>query len=287
MPWWVLGWDGVCWLGHRRVARPWSVGQIRVELADTDQLRLSDDASERSSHRDQQRRAARQHDPPRLAATYADVEAVLLAIEGLQPEKGHETLYVVRALERKRVWCAEALLASATAESQQLLAQARTWAARLGKPVRLGMSETQEACVRGMAAEFPGVPHRDCTHHFLRAGAKPVLEADSRAQGKRRRTIRGLRVIEREVLADQRPPDPTRLPETQAEAVAREVVRDDCTAVRGILHADPGGPLHPPGRRLTEALEEGQASLARHLEAQKGRHPPHAVRVERATATGD
>jgi hypothetical protein len=34
------------------------------------------------------------------------VEAVMLAIDGLQPEKGHETLYVVRELERKRVWFA-------------------------------------------------------------------------------------------------------------------------------------------------------------------------------------
>jgi hypothetical protein len=35
MPWWVLGWDVVCWLGHRRFARHWSVGQIREELVDT------------------------------------------------------------------------------------------------------------------------------------------------------------------------------------------------------------------------------------------------------------
>ena len=60
-----------------------------------------------------------------------------LAIDGLQPEKGHETLYVVRELERKRVWFAEALLSSATAAVQQLLAQARVWAECLGKPVRL------------------------------------------------------------------------------------------------------------------------------------------------------
>jgi hypothetical protein len=31
MPWWVLGWDVVCWLGHRRFARHWSVAQLRGE----------------------------------------------------------------------------------------------------------------------------------------------------------------------------------------------------------------------------------------------------------------
>ena len=58
-----------------------------------------------------------------------------LAIDGLQPEKGHATLYVVRELERKRVWFAEPLLSSATTEVQQLLVQARIWAERLGKLV--------------------------------------------------------------------------------------------------------------------------------------------------------
>jgi hypothetical protein len=46
MPWWVLGWDVVCWLGQRRFARHWSVGQLRAELADTYQIRLSADAIE-------------------------------------------------------------------------------------------------------------------------------------------------------------------------------------------------------------------------------------------------
>ena len=199
MPWWVLGWDVVCWLGQRRFARHWSVGQIRAELGDTYQIRLSADAIETYIHRYQQMLAARHRDPQRMAGVYAPVEAVILAIDGLQPEKGHETLYVVRELRQKRVWFAEALLSSATAEVQQLLAQARTWAERLGKPVRLWMSDKQDALVRGIAAEFPGVPHRYCTNHFLRDVAQPILEADSRAKVRMRRTSRGLRAIERDV----------------------------------------------------------------------------------------
>jgi hypothetical protein len=190
---------------------------------------VSADAIERYSHRYPQRLAARQHDPQQLAAAYADVDAVILSIAGLHPEKGHETLYVGRARERKRVWVAEALLSSATAAVQQLLAQARRWAERLGKPVRLWRSAKQDAVVRGSAAEFPGVPHRYCTHHFLRDVATPILAADSHAQVKRRRTIRGLRAIERDVLAEQHPTvsphgAETHLPEAQPEAVAREVV---------------------------------------------------------------
>src|SRR5215470_7538715 len=289
MPWWVLGWDVVCWLGHRRFARHWAVGQIRTELADTYQIRLSDDAIERYIHRYQRMLAARQHDPHQLAAAYADVEAVILSIDGLQPEKGHETLYVVRELERKRVWFAQALLSSATAEVQQLLVQARSWAEGLGTPVRLWMSDKQDAFVRGIAAEFPGVPHRYCANHFLRDVAQPVLDADSRAKVQMRHTVRGWRAMVREVLAEQRPLAPPRLPEAageptctlkaQAEEGRRDVVRDYCAAVRGILNDDQGGPLLPPGLRMTAALGEVRASLQRNLEVEKGGQRTSASRV--------
>jgi len=199
MPWWVRGWDGVCWLGQRRFARHWSVGQLRTELADTYQIPLSHDAIDRSLRRYQQMLAARQREPQQLAAAYAAVDAVVLAIDGLQPEKGHETLSVVRELERKRVWCAEALLSRAAAAVQPLLGQAQRWAAGLGKPLRLWLSDKHEAFVRGIAAEFPGVPHRYGANHCLRDVAKPVLEADSRAKGQRRRKVRGVRLIERAV----------------------------------------------------------------------------------------
>jgi len=293
MPWWVLGWDVVCWLGHRRFARHWSVGQIRAELADTYRIPVSDDAIERSIRRYQQMVAARQHDPSRLAAAYADVEAVMLSIDGLQPEKGHETLYVVRELTQKRVWCAEALVSSTTEEVQRLLTQAREWAERLEKPVRLWMSDKQAAFVRGIATTFPGVPHRYCANHFLRDVAKPVLAADSHAKVQMRRKVRGLRSIEREVGATQRlavlapeADETAPVDSLQAAAPSPNVALDYCAAVRGILNDDHGGPLHPPGLRMAEALGEVQASLQRNLAAQKGGLRTTSSRGERATLTG-
>jgi len=35
MPYWLIGWDIFCWLGHRRFARHWSVPQLRLELLDS------------------------------------------------------------------------------------------------------------------------------------------------------------------------------------------------------------------------------------------------------------
>src|SRR5205823_9651527 len=109
--------------------------------------------------------AARQQDPQQLASAYQDIGSLWLCIDGVQPEKGHETLYTVREWNAKRIWFAEALLSSNQDEVRRLLVRAREWAERLGKPVRLWLSDRQDAFVTGIASEFSGVPHRYCDNH--------------------------------------------------------------------------------------------------------------------------
>src|SRR2546428_13839599 len=127
--------------------------------------------------------AARQHDPAQLVEAYRDIASLVLTSDGLQPEKGHETLYVVRELMCKRVWCAEPLLSSATQEVRRLIIQARQWAAHWDKPVRAWMSAKQDAFVTAIADEFVGVPHRYCHNPFLRDAAQPCLAMDRTAKG--------------------------------------------------------------------------------------------------------
>jgi len=208
------------------------------------------------------------------------VNKLRLSIDGLQPEKGHETLYVVRELALKRTWFAEALVSSSAREVRRLIAEARVWAERLGKPVAAWVSDKQDAFLTGIAAEFPGVPHRFCENHFLRDVAKPVLEQDRHAKVRMRSKIRGLRAIEREVLEEQLPTaDPAGVTPTGADehsaanvkpsTKAGAVVLDYCTAVKGILNDDQGGPLHPSGLRMAGALREVRQSLERNLQRKK------------------
>lgn len=277
MPWWSIGWDVFCWLGHRRFARHWSVPQLRAELTDGHAIKLSEDAIEDYLQRYQCMLAARQQDFALLQKEYATTREVVLSIDGLQPEKGHETLYVVRELGHERVWFARPLLSSATEEIRPLIVQAKEWADRLGCRIRRWMSDKQDAFVKAIASVCPGVPHRYCNNHFLRDVAKPVLELDSHAKVQMRRKIRGLRTIEREVLkeraaarADQdkdqkRPPAGT---ETSANGM--DIVLDYCAAVRGIINESQGGPLRPPGLRMSQALGEVRRSLRRNVRRKKG-----------------
>jgi hypothetical protein len=333
LPRWIIGWDVFAWIGHRRFARHWSITQIKKELADTYAITLSADTLEDTLRRYQTMVAARHSDPSRLAEEYAEVEDLVLSIDGLQPEKGHETLYVVRELRRQRVWFAESLLSSSADEVRRLLEQSLAWSERLGKPVAGWVSDKQDAFVTGIAAVFPGVPHRYCHNHFLRDLAKPTLELDSHAKVQMRSKVRGLRELERQVLSQRASaaansvtspdpaaveaeraagkavvssatsetaaansvasPDPAAVEELAAGRAAGsketggaaasavgeaavsndtggEVVLDYCAMVRGILNDDQGGPLHPPGLRMAEALTEVRASLQRNLEAKKG-----------------
>lgn len=278
MPRWMIGWDVFCWLGHRRVARHWSVPQLRAELMDGYRIPLSEDAIEKYLRLYQQMLAARQQDPGELRRAYAKSRGLILSIDGLQPEKGHETLYVVRELTQKRVWFAEPLLSSAASEVRRLIVQARQWAEQLGKPVHLWMSDKQDAFLKGIAAEFPGVPHRYCVNHFLRDLAKPVLELDSRAKVKMRCKVRGLRAIEREALTPL--PAAAATPSrgrgnknkqgSRLSEKAAQVVLDYCATVRGILNDSQGGPLYPPGLRMSDALLDVRRSLKRNIRRKKG-----------------
>ena len=164
---------------------------------------MSDDAIEHYVQRYQVMLAARQQDPEQLEQAYEGIDDLILSIDGLQPEKGHETLYVVREIRAKRVWFAVPLLSSAESEIKELIEQARVWAERLGKPVRAWVSDKQDTFLKTIGEVFPGVVHRYCQNHFMRDLAKPVLEADSSAKVQMRRKVRGLRTIEREILTDE------------------------------------------------------------------------------------
>jgi hypothetical protein len=251
-------------------------------LRDSYHIPLSDDAISGYLRRYRCMVAARHQDPTRLALAYKDIDRLVLTIDGLQPEKGHETLYVVRELRGKRVWFAEALLSSSSDEVRRLLVKAKDWAEQLGKPIELWMSDKQDAFVNGIAVEFPDVPHRYCANHFLRDVARPVLEADSHAKVQMRKKVRGLRDIEKQVLRQRHAAQTEQQPASgaaaeaapeSAEDEAAQVVLDYCSAVRGILNDDQGGPLHPPGLRMAEALQEVNESLQRNLDAKKGGAP--------------
>jgi hypothetical protein len=265
-PHWLLGWDAFAHLGQARLARHMSVPEIQEELRESYDIKLSEDCIEDYIAKYQAILAARQRDPAMLKKAYKDIQSVILTIDGLQPEKGHETLYTVRELNAKRVWFAAPLLSSSQAEIRKLIVEAKAMADQLGKPISAWMSDKQDAFVTEIAKVCPSTPHRYCRNHFQRDVAEPVLEVDSHAKVKMRKKVRGLRTIEKNVLE-------RRAAVSEEPSKVDKVVLGYCAAVRGILNKNQGGPLDPPGLRMAEGLKDVRESIQKNIDLQVGGEP--------------
>jgi hypothetical protein len=111
------------------------VPQIHEELLDSYQVNISENTITDYLRKYQVMVAARHQDLERMREAYKECLGVVLTIDGLQPEKGHETLYVVRFLTNQRVWFAQALISISIAEIRKVIQRAKDLAQQLNKPI--------------------------------------------------------------------------------------------------------------------------------------------------------
>jgi hypothetical protein len=198
-PHWLIGWDVFAFIGHRRFSRHWAIPEIREELLETYGIVISHDTIENHIAHYQAILSFRHQDFSQLSKFYEGFSEVVLAIDGLQPEKGHETLYVIREITGKRVWLAEYLLSYTATEVEKLIEKAKSLSVSWKLKVKLWVSEKQDALLKAIKKVFPKTPHQYCENHFIRDLAKPVLEADSAAKVTLRKKNRGLRATEQKM----------------------------------------------------------------------------------------
>ncbi len=190
--------------------------------------------------------ALRLADQARLRARLAQQDQIILALDGLQPDVGHEVLWVLRDCLSGEVLLARSLLGSTEAELVPLL---REVAAAVPVPIGGVISDGQESLRNAVRTALPDVPHQLCQFHYLREAAKPIFEADRHAKVRLKKEVRGVRPIERALAGRD-----------DAEATA---MRGYCLAVRSALTDDGRPPLCAAGLRLHDRLTAIHASLGR------------------------
>jgi hypothetical protein len=89
------------------------------------------------------------------------VGGIILASAGVQPEKRHETLDMLRDVRSGRVRVAKPLLSSATAEIEPLIEEVL----RLGRPIVGVISDTPASTCVAVDHQLPMVPHQVCYVH--------------------------------------------------------------------------------------------------------------------------
>lgn len=171
---------------------------------------------------------------------------VILALDGLQPDVGHEVLWVLRDCLSGEVLLARSLLSATQADLAALL---RTVRQTLQVPI-VGIISDGQLSIRGAVAEvFSDVPHQLCHFHYLHEAAKPIYEADRHAKKELKKRVRGVRPLERRLEGRSDP-----------EAA---VIRGYCAAVRSALTDDGRPPLDASGLKLHDRLSAITASLER------------------------
>lgn len=158
---------------------------------------------------------------------------MIVAIDGLQPDVGHEVLWVIRDVLSGEILPAKSLLSGRQQDLPQLLRQVRD---SCGVQVIGVVSDGQHPTRKAVAEVFPDIPHQLCQFHYLREAARPTYETDRHAKKELKKKVRGVRKIERQVEG-----------RTGAQA---EVVRGYCSAVRSALADGGRPPLDASGLKL-------------------------------------
>jgi hypothetical protein len=250
LPYHEFGLDVMALVGRLRYAEHRSIPEIHRELAGRG-LVVAQRTVTNLLDRYDELRALATADPKRLEPLLRDQRRVILAIDGLQPDVGHEVLWVLRDCLSGEILLARSLLSSTARDLAGLIDQVRE---ALPVPITGVISDGQGSIRKAVARALPGVAHQLCHFHYLREAARPIYEADRHAKKELKKRVRGIRPIEREAET-RREKDPD-----DEEA---EIVRGYCAAVRAALTDDGRPPLAASGLKRHQRLGAIASSLDR------------------------
>jgi hypothetical protein len=247
-----FGLDVIALVGALRFAEHRSVPEIRQALTARG-VAIAERTVTNLLQRYEELVALRLADRAPLAERLTRQGRILLAIDGLQPDVGHEALWVLRDCLSGDILLARSLLGATEADLVPLL---REVADAAGVPIAGVISDGQASIRNAVAAALPGTPHQLCQFHYLREAAKPVFEADRHAKKLLKKEVRGVRPVERALEGRE-----------DDEAAA---IRGYCLAVRSALTDDGRPPRCAAGLKLHDRLHAIHSSLGRVAEQRGG-----------------
>jgi hypothetical protein len=184
---------------------------------------------------------------------------IIISIDGIQPDKGNETIYLVRDVVTGRLLAAENVRCSDAATITRLLRPIHD----LGIPVIGAVSDAQESLLQGIAALWPDIPHQVCQFHYLREAGRPMYEHDRGVRKQMRKAIQqDVRTVRQQLerhiakLAAQTEADPR-------TAAQLQILDDYALAAQTSLNVDATQPFAYASPAVDAALSEVEASLER------------------------
>lgn len=178
---------------------------------------------------------------------------IIVSVDGIQPDRGNETIYLVRDALSGRVLIAENVLSSETEVMKALLTPITT----LGVKVVGTITDAQESELQAVEQLWPDVPHQVCQFHVLREASRPAFEVDRKLKTTLRKHIgEKVRVVRRQLRQDL-------LHAEAAEAEQLEALDEYALGMQTALNRDGTLPFEYPGVQAGEDLDAVAESLRR------------------------
>ena len=176
---------------------------------------------------------------------------IIVSVDGIQPDKGNETIYLVRDALTGRVLAAEQVTSSETAVMKALLAPV----VALGVRVLGTITDAQESELQAVEQLWPDVPHQVCQFHALREASRPGFNVDRKIKTAMRKQLQPKVREVRKQLKEQISQGPP------GEAAQLSVLDDYALGVLTALNFDGTLPFKYPAVAAVDALDEVEASL--------------------------
>jgi hypothetical protein len=178
---------------------------------------------------------------------------IIVSVDGIQPEKGNETVYLVRDALTGRVLAAENVISSETAVMKTLLAPV----VALKVPVLGTITDAQESELMAVEQLWPKVPHQVCQFHALRDASKQAFEADRKVKTAMRKQLRPkVKTVRKQLQCQMREAEP-------AEAEQLSVLDGYAAGMLSALNRDGTAPFDFAAVQTAQDLDAVEASLQR------------------------
>ena len=180
---------------------------------------------------------------------------IIVSVDGIQPEKGNETVYLVRDALTGRVLAAENVTSSETAVIKALLGPVVALAVERQVKVLGTITDAQESELLAVQELWPGVPQQVCQFHVLRDATQPAYAADKAVKTAMRKQLQPKVRAVRKQLNKQ-------IPKASPKEAEQLAVLDEYAAgIVTALNTDGLQPFKYATVEAAQALDEVEASL--------------------------
>jgi hypothetical protein len=191
--------------------------------------------------------------PGKIRRKLSNLKWLIISIDGMQPEKGNDCLYIVRELQCGVTLLAENLEESSqVALSERILEPLKEMAKKLGLAWRGVISDAQETLHLAVAQSLQGVAYQACQSHCLRDAGGVTFEAD--------------RAMKTDIKASFRKAVPhlrKRIQALPANDPFRTILMDYVSVLRSFLLVGGVAPFELGGIKIFDGLEDLEASVIR------------------------